>query len=184
MVMGTAQLRFQEDPMRKLTATLSAAAVITVGAVVGLQGGAQASPARTPGPHGVASAVPAASQPDISFTTTMTSYTPVTVAPGGLKPGDGYVLSGRVHLHGKAVGLSTASCVYTTVKSPELRICSVDYTIGTALIATTGFIDSTNPGAAVTLVVEGGTGAFANDRGYGLLTPTNAGSHVTLYLAK
>ena len=166
--------------MRKITAALSAAAVIAAGAVVGLQGGAQASPGRTPSSHAAAPAV----APAISFTTTMASYTPVTVAPGALKPGDGYVLSGRVRLHGKTVGLSTASCVYTTVKSPELRICSIDYTIGAALIATTGFIDSTNPGAAVTLVVEGGTGAYADDRGYGILTPTNAGSNVILHLAK
>lgn len=167
--------------MRKLTITLSAAAIIATGAVFAAQGGAQASPAR---PTGVATAATAASQQKFSFTTTMMSYTPVTVAPGGLKPGDGYVLAGRAHLHGKTVGLSTASCVYTTIKRPELRICSIDYTIGSSLIATTGFIDSTNPGAAVTLVVEGGTGAFANDSGYGILTPTNAGSDVTLHLTK
>jgi hypothetical protein len=170
--------------MRKLTATLSAAAIIATGAVVALQVGAQASPVRPSVPNGVASVAAADASQQFSFTTTMMSYTPVTVAPGGLKPGDGYVLAGRAHLHGKTVGLSTASCVYTTVKSPELRICSIDYTIGRGLIATTGFIDSTNPGAAVTLVVEGGTGAFANDRGYGTLTPTNAGSDVTLYLTK
>jgi hypothetical protein len=169
--------------MRKLTATLSAAAIIATGAVVALQGGAEASPARPSVPNGVAAVATAVSQ-QFSFTTTMISYTPVTVAPGGLKPGDGYVLAGRAHLHGKTVGLSTASCVYTTVKTPELRICSIDYTIGSGLIATAGYIDSTNPGAAVTLVVEGGTGAFANDRGYGTLTPTNAGSDVTLYLTK
>jgi hypothetical protein len=170
--------------MRKLTATLSAAAIIATGSVLALQSGAQASLARPTVSTGVARAATVASQRNFSFTTTMMSYTPVTVAPGGLKPGDGYVLAGRAHLHGKTVGLSTASCIYTTVKTPELRICSIDYTIGSSLIATTGFIDSTNPGAAVTLVVEGGTGAFANDRGYGILTPTNAGSNVTLHLTK
>jgi hypothetical protein len=37
-------------------------------------------------------------------------------------------------------------------------------------------------GATVTLVVDGGTGAYANARGYGHLQPISTGSNVTLNL--
>lgn len=47
---------------------------------------------------------------------------------------------------------------------------------------TSGYINGSAPGHAVTLVVAGGTGAYRNARGYGTLQPTPAGSDVTLYL--
>jgi hypothetical protein len=169
--------------MRKRTTTLLIGTLVAAGAIVGPAAGASVSPAG-PSQSGVTGPDPAPAVPSLAFTTKMISYTPVTVAPGSLKPGDGYVLAGRVIEHGKAVGLSTAACTYTIVKIPELRVCTIDYTVGKALLATTGFIDSTNPGAAVTLVVAGGTGAFKDVRGYGELVPTPAGSNVTFYLAK
>jgi len=156
--------------MRKLTAILSAAAIVTIGAVAGAQTGASASPT--------------APLPSLSLTTTMISFTPVTVASGPLKPGDGYVLAGRIMLHGKAEGLATAACTWTVVKGPHLRVCTIDYAMNNGLIATTGFINSPAPGAPVTLVVEGGTGAFKDVRGYGKLQPTPTGSGVTLFLTK
>jgi hypothetical protein len=50
---------------------------------------------------------------------------------------------GTVEQFYNGLGLSTASCIYTTVKSPELRICSIDYTIGSGLVIIT---TTTNPG--------------------------------------
>ena len=51
------------------------------------------------------------------------------------------------------------------------------------LIVTSGYIHGPGKGAPVTLVIDGGTGAFAGERGYGTLQPTAAGSHVTLHLS-
>ena len=112
----------------------------------------------------------------------MISYTAIDVAPAGLSPGDEYVLAGRVTRHGTADGLSTAQCTYTITKGPVLRICTVDYALANGLIVTSGYIDGPGKGAPVTLVVDGGTGAFTNARGYGHLQPTSTGSNVTLYL--
>lgn len=172
--------------MRKLFASLSAAPIIAAGAVAAAQTGATASTAMPlPDPGGAGTAAAASSQgnpPDISFTTTMTSYTAIDVAPAGLSPGDEYVLAGRVTRHGTADGLSTAQCTYTITKGPVLRICTVDYALANGLIVTSGYIDGPGKGAPVTLAVDGGTGAFANARGYGHLQPTSTGSNVTLYL--
>jgi hypothetical protein len=172
--------------MRKLFASLSAAAIIAAGAVAAAQTGATASTAmRFPDPGGAGPAAAASSQgnpPDISFSTTMISYTAIDVAPAGLSPGDEYVLAGRVTRHGTADGLSTAQCAYTITKGPVLRICTVDYALANGLIVTSGYIRGPGKGAPVTLVVDGGTGAFANARGYGHLQPTSTGSNVTLYL--
>jgi hypothetical protein len=63
-----------------------------------------------------------------------------------------------------------------------LRICTVDYALNNGLIATTGYIDGSAESATVTLVVDGGTGAYAKARGYGHLQPTSTGSNVTLNL--
>jgi hypothetical protein len=170
--------------MRKLFVSLPAAAIIATAAIVGLQNGATASTAMPPRADS-GRVIQAASQenpPGISFTTTMISYTAIDVAPGGLSPGDGYVLAGRVIRHGAADGLSTAQCTYTITKGPVLRICTVDYALNNGLIATSGYIDGSAQGAPVTLVVDGGTGAFKNARGYGHLQPTSTGSNVTLYL--
>jgi hypothetical protein len=172
--------------MRKLFASLSAAAIIAAGAVAAAQTGATASTAMlVPDPGGPGPAAAASSQgnpPDISFSTTMISYTAIDVAPAGPSPGDEYVLAGRVTRHGTADGLSTAQCTYTITKGPVLRICTVDYALANGLIVTSGYIRGPGKGAPVTLVVDGGTGAFANARGYGHLQPTSTGSNVTLYL--
>jgi hypothetical protein len=170
--------------MRKLFVSLSGAAIIAAGAVAALQTGATASTAMFPiyGPGGVTHTVSQENQPGISFTTTSISYTAINVVPGGLSPGDGYVLAGRVTRHGAVDGLSTAQCTYTITKDPVLRICTVDYALDNGLIATTGYIDGSAKGASVALVVDGGTGAFANARGYGHLQPTSTGSNVALYL--
>ena len=88
----------------------------------------------------------------------------------------------RVTRHGTADGLSTAQCTYTITKGLVLRICTVDYALANGLIVTSGYIDGPGKGAPVTLVVDGGTGAFKNARGYGHLQPTSTGSNVTLYL--
>ena len=113
----------------------------------------------------------------------MISYTPVNVGAAGLSPGDGYVLAGHVTRHGAADGLSTAQCTYTVTKAPVLRVCTVDYALDNGLITTSGYIDGPGKSAPVTLVVNGGTGAFAGVHGYGRLQPTPAGSTVTLPLA-
>jgi len=173
--------------MRKLIVSLPAAAIIAAAAVAGLQTGATASTSMIPDPgtSGVIQAGGGASPqsaPDIAFTTTMISSTAIDVPPAGLSPGDGYVLAGRVARHGTADGLSTAQCTYTLTKGPVLRVCTVDYALHNGLIATTGYINGPAKGAPVTLVVDGGTGAFKNARGYGKLQPTSTGSNVTLYL--
>jgi hypothetical protein len=172
--------------MRRLIVSLSAAAIIAAGAVAGLQAAATAGTTMIPDPGGVIQGTSAAGQhspPDISFTTTMISYTPIDVAPDGLSPGDGYVLAGRITRRGAADGLSTAQCTYTITTGPVLRVCTVDYALDNGVITTSGYIDGPGKSAPVTLVVNGGTGAFASARGYGRLQPTSTGSTVTLYLA-
>ena len=172
--------------MRKLIVSLPAAAVIAAGAVAAVQTSASASTALVVPAFGTASqAAGQASQqrpPDISFVTSMISYQAIDVAPAGLSPGDGYVLAGRVTRNGTADGLSAAHCTYTVTKGPVLRICTVDYALNNGLIVTSGYINGSAQGAPVTLVVDGGTGAFENARGYGELQPTSTGSDVALYL--
>ena len=171
--------------MRKFIVSVSSAAVIAAGAAAAMQTGASASTTLRVPPFGAASQAAGASQenpPDISFTTNMISYQAIDVAPAGLSPGDGYVLAGRVTRNGAADGLSTAQCTYTVTKGPVLRICTVDYALNNGLIVTSGYINGSGQGAPVTLVVDGGTGAFKNARGYGQLEPTSTGSDVTLYL--
>ena len=175
--------RPRQGPMRRLFISLPVAAIIAAGAVAALQAGATASTAMLPhSDPGQAAAASQADPPGISFTTTMTSYTAISVTPGGLSPGDGYVLAGRVTRHGTADGLSTAQCTYTVTKGPVLRICTVDYALANGLILTSGYIDGPGKGAPVTLVIDGGTGAFKDARGYGNLQPTKTGSTVTLQL--
>jgi hypothetical protein len=173
--------------MRKLTVTLPAAAVIAAAAVAALQTGASASttaPAMIRPPGGSPSTARTAISPDpgLSFTTRMISYKAIDVPPAGLSAGDEYVLAGRVIRHDKADGLSTAQCTYTVTSGPVLRVCTVDYALDNGLIITSGYINSSASGAPVTLVVDGGTGAYRNVRGYGLLQPTSTGSNVTLHL--
>lgn len=172
--------------MRKLIIKLSAAAMLTAGAVAALQGGAAgAATSVLPGYGGETASSAAAlgpSDPILSFTTTMTSYTPVNVAPGGLTAGDGYVLAGKVTRNGAPDGLSTAQCTYTVTTGPVLRVCTVDYALNDGLIVTSGYIDVPGKSAPVTLVIDGGTGAYAGAQGYGTLQPTATGSHVKLRL--
>lgn len=168
--------------MRKLIVSLPAAAVIAAGAVAAVQTGASASTALVVPAFGTAGQASQQRPPDISFVTSMISYQAIDVAPAGLSPGDGYVLAGRVTRNGAADGLSTAHCTYTVTKGPVLRICTVDYALNNGLIVTSGYINGSAQGAPVTLVVDGGTGAFENARGYGELQPTSTGSDVALYL--
>lgn len=159
--------------MRKLVISLAAATVLAGGAVAAQQAGAAASSSgASPATHHISG--------PFNFTTTMKAYTPIDVGPAGLSPGDGYVILGQPHRNGKPDGLATAHCVYTYVQKPVVVVCTVDYRLSNGLIATTGY--SANGGGSVSLVVVGGTGAFANDSGYGLLKPTNTGSKVTLHL--
>jgi len=90
--------------------------------------------------------------------------------------------SPAVTRNGAADGLSTARCTYTVTSGPVLRICTVDYALNNGLIVTSGYTNGSGQGAPVTLVVDGGTGAFKNARGYGELEPTSTGSDVALYL--
>jgi hypothetical protein len=161
----------QEDLMRKLIVKLSAAAMIAATAVAALQGAASAS-----------QPAPAHADPTLSFTTTMISYAPVSVAPGGLAAGDGYVIAGKVTRKGAPDGLATAQCTYTDTTGPVLRVCTVDYALNDGLIVTSGYIDGPGKAAPVTLVITGGTGAYAGARGYGTLQPTATGSNVKLQL--
>ncbi len=165
--------------MRKPIVTLSAAALIAIGAITALQAGASAD-VLVPGLGGAVTA--SQYDPQLSFTTTMLSYTPVTVSPGALKAGDGYVIAGKVSRFGALDGLSTAQCTYTDTAGPVLRVCTVDYALNNGLIVTSGYIDGPGKSAAVTLVVDGGTGTYAGARGYGLLQPTATGSDVKLTL--
>ena len=162
--------------MRKVITILPAGAVIALVAVAALQTSASAAL-----PSGATSTARPASSP-LSFRTRMGSYAPT---PGPwTKPsaGDGYVISGRVIRLGKAGGLSTAQCTYTVTSGPVLRVCTVDYALNNGLIATSGYINGSAAGAPVTLVVDGGTGAYRFARGYGKLRPTSTGSDVTLHL--
>ena len=172
--------------MRKFIVSVSSAAVIAAGAAAAMQTGASASTAVHLPPYDTASQAPSqatqARPPDISFVTSMISYHAIDVAPAGLSPGDGYVLAGRVTRNGAADGLSTARCTYTVTSGPVLRICTVDYALNNGLIVTSGYINGSGQGAPVTLVVDGGTGAFKNARGYGELELTSTGSDVALYL--
>jgi len=168
--------------MRKLIVKLSAVAMIAAGAVGALQAGASAAPF----PHsnaGLAAAVAGQSDPVLSFTTTMISYAPVGFSSGAPAAGDGYVIAGKVTRHGVADGLSTAQCTFTDTHGPVLRVCTVDYALANGLIVTDGYINGPGQDAPVTLVIAGGTGAYADARGYGTLQPTAAGSNVTLHLA-
>jgi len=159
--------------MRKLIVKLSAAAMIVGGALAALQ----AAPA--------APAAAAPSDPVLSFTTTMISYAAVTVTPGKLAAGDGYVIAGRVTTgYGAPDGLSTAQCTFTDTKGPVLRVCTVDYALDNGLIVTSGYINGPGQGARVTLVIAGGTGAYVGVHGYGTLRPTATGSDVTLHLTR
>jgi hypothetical protein len=172
--------------MRKLIVSLPATAVIAAAAVAGLQTGASAASA-TPGmpPRGsTTGTIRSASGPDpgLSFTTRMISYKAIDIVPAGLSAGDEYVLAGQVTRHGRPDGFSTAQCTYTVTSGPVLRICTVDYALKNGLIIASGYIDGAASGAAVTLVVDGGTGAYRNARGYGKLQPTSTGSNVTLRL--
>jgi hypothetical protein len=172
--------------MRKLIVSLSAAAIITGGAVAGLQAAATAAPLPHPDMGGVVAAADTPSQGDpagLSFTTTMISYTPFGPKAAGPSPAGGYVLAGRITRDGTAAGLSTAVCTYTITRGPVLRVCTVDYALDNGLITTSGYIDGPGKDAPVTLVIDGGTGAFAGARGYGRLQPTSTGSTVTLHLA-
>ncbi len=168
--------------MRKLIVKLSAAAMIAAGAVAALQASASATTSIIPGPPaGAAAASPA--NPVLSFTTTMISYTPVGFTSGAPTAGDGYVIAGKVSGYGAPHGLSTAQCTFTDTHGPVLRVCTVDYALANGLIVTDGYINGPGQDAPVTLVVAGGTGAYADARGYGTLQPTAAGSNVTLHLA-
>jgi hypothetical protein len=153
--------------MRKSIVSLAVGAVLVTAAVSALQAGAFASQAK-----------PAASASDVfAFATTMKSYIPTSAPPQNLP---GFAIYGVAHRNGKVIGLSTASCTATHVKKPQLLLCTVDYSLSSGLITTTGY--SNNGGASVTLVVTGGTGAFREVRGYGKLQRTNTGSKVTLHL--
>jgi hypothetical protein len=191
--------------MRRHIAPLPAAAVIAVGVVAVLQTSASAStttfvppgsPARQAASAGTSQATfTQASQDaagiargrspaDLFLTTTMISYKAIDLPPAGLSPGDGYVLAGRVSRHGTADGLSTAHCTYTSTTGPVLRLCTVDYALANGLVVTSGYIHGPARGAPVTLVVDGGTGAYQNARGYGTLQPTSTGSNVALDLTR
>ena len=76
---------------------------------------------------GTTAASSSPSDPVLSLTTTMLSYTPVNVTPGALAAGDGYVIAGMVSGPGGTGGLSTAQCTFTDTKGPVLRVCTVDY---------------------------------------------------------
>jgi hypothetical protein len=154
--------------MRKLIVTLSAAAMIAAGTAAALQAGASAA---------------SGTDPVLSFTTTMISYTPVGFTSGPPASGDGYVIAGKVTRYGVPDGLSTAQCTFTDTKGPVLRVCTVDYALANGLIVTSGYINGPGQDAPVTLVIAGGTGAYAAARGYGTLQPPAAGSNVTLHLA-
>lgn len=171
--------------MRKIIISATAVAAMALGVVTALQAGVTAGTAgRVPLGSGNQAAVLTTQHdpPDISFTTHMIAYKLIDVAPHGLSPGDYYVLAGKVIRRGVADGLSTAQCTYTDTSGPVLRVCTVDYALANGLIVTSGYIDGSAPGHAVTLVVDGGTGAYRDVRGYGRLQPTPTGSDVTLNL--
>jgi hypothetical protein len=170
--------------MHKLIVKLSAAAIVAATGVAALQAAASARDV----PHTlmqvrqIGEPAPAAADSGLSFTTTMISYTPVDVTRGGLAAGDGYVIAGKVTRYGAPDGLSTAQCTFTDTKGPVLRVCTVDYALDNGLIVTSGYINGPGKDAPVTLVIDGGTGAYVGVRGHGILRPTAAGSDVTLRL--
>jgi hypothetical protein len=171
--------------MRKLIISVTAAAAMAAGVVAAVQTGAAASTAAfVPLGSGSQAAAPTSQHdpPDISFTTRMIAYKLIDVVPHGLSAGDYYVLAGKIIRHGVADGFSTAQCTYTDTSGPVLRVCAVDYALANGLIVTSGYIDGSASGHAVTLVVDGGTGPYRDARGYGTLQPTPAGSNVTLNL--
>jgi hypothetical protein len=118
--------------MRKLIIKVSAAAMIAAGAVTALQAGASAAPI----PHsddGAAAAAQAGgrqSDPSLSFTTTMTSYTPVGFTSGAPAAGDGYVIAGQVTRHGVRDGLSTAQCTFRRQSASPPSGCGLYHTGG------------------------------------------------------
>jgi hypothetical protein len=159
--------------MRKSIISIAAIAVMATGAVSALQGGAFAVKAQP-------AAGDAATSQVLSFTTTMKSFHAIDVAPKGLSAGDGYVILGQPHSGGKVIGRATASCTFTYTKKPVIVVCTVDYALKNGIITTMGY--SATGGNPLALVVTGGTGAFANVRGFGKLQPTSSGSQVTLHL--
>jgi allene oxide cyclase-like protein len=168
--------------MHKLIVKLSAAALVAAGTVAALQTGASASV-----PHyglGASSVAPAArgADPVLSFTTKMLSFAPIGYTSGPPAAGDGYVIASKITANGAPDGFATASCTFTDTKGPMLRVCTVDYALNSGLIVTDGFINGPGADHPVTLVVVGGTGAYAGATGYGTLTPTTPGSDVTLHL--
>jgi hypothetical protein len=159
--------------MRKSIVSFAVIAVMATGAVSALQEGAFANMAQP-------AVRDAATGHVVSFTTTMKSFQPIDVPPTGLSAGDGYVILGQPHSRGKVIGRATASCTFTYTKKPVIVVCTVDYALRNGIITTMGYSDT--GGNPLTLVVSGGTGAFANARGFGKLQPTSSGSHVTLHL--
>jgi len=159
--------------MRKSIISLAAIAVMATTAVSALQGGAFAMKAQP-------AVADAATGHVLSFSTTMKSFQPIDVPPNGLSAGDGYVILGQTHRGGKVIGRATATCTFTHTKKPVIVVCTVDYALKNGIITTMGYSDT--GGNPLTLVVSGGTGAFANVRGFGRLQPTSSGSHVTLHL--
>jgi hypothetical protein len=159
--------------MRKSIISFAAVAVMATGAVCALPEGAFANKAQP-------AVADAATSHVLSFTTTMKSFQPIDVPPTGLSAGDGYVILGQPHSRGKVIGRATASCTFTYTKKPVIVVCTVDYALKNGIITTMGYSDT--GGNPLTLVVSGGTGAFANARGFGKLQPTSSGSHVTLHL--
>jgi hypothetical protein len=170
--------------MRKLIVKLSAAALVAAGTVAALQTGASASV-----PHSgldASSVAPAAStaDPTLSFTTKMISFAPIGYTSGPPAAGDGYVIASKITYGGAPDGFATAYCTFTDSKGPLLRVCTVDYALGTGLIVTEGFINGPGADHPVTLVIVGGTGAYVGAEGYGTLTPTTPGSDVSLHLTQ
>jgi hypothetical protein len=168
--------------MRKLVSTLSVSAAIALSLAAGVPAVAQASTAAPTELRALPDGGSSAADPALSFSTKMISFTPIDVAPQGLSAGDGYVVAGLITQDGKSAGLAAAQCTYTITKGPVLRTCTVDYAFNSGLLVTSGFINGPAQGAAVTLVIDGGTGAFADAQGYGTLQPTSTGSDVTLHL--
>src|SRR5215469_4722172 len=150
--------------MRTLIAGLSAAAAVAAAAAVIGPVSAMAE----------SSASPTKSTTHVlNLTTKMVAFAPIDVPPAGPSAGDGMAIVGHVFAGSKRDGLATAHCMATHVKNPALMICTIDYALRRGLIATTAY--SSNGGATQTLVIVGGTGAYAGVRGYGTLKPTSAG---------
>lgn len=112
----------------------------------------------------------------------MIAYKAIDVPRAVLSPGDYFVIAGQVIRNRPSRRAVHRSVHLHITKGPVLRLCNVDYALNNGLITTSGYIDGSAPGHAVTLVVTGGTGAYRAARGYGTLRPTPAGSDVTLQL--